>query len=255
MMLHAQRLSGDARLPWLVWLHGFLGAASDWQGVGEALPHRQLRIDLPGHGGSTSVMTSGFAHTHCLLQRTLQHNNVDNYWLVGYSLGGRLAMYHACRPTPGLRGLIIEGGHPGLLNKQERRARRLADARWATRFRREPLRTVLDDWYQQPVFATMTPAQRAALISVRLHNQPPALAAMLTATSLGRQPVLHAVLAARQVPFHCLVGEKDARFQALATLANACYHILPNAGHNAHRDNPRAFNDCLQSLLLNEENA
>lgn len=254
MTLHAERLPGNARLPWLVWLHGFLGAASDWQGIGETLPHRQLRIDLPGHGGSASVVTSGFAETHRLIQRTLQHHGVDRYWLLGYSLGGRLAMYHACRRSPGLCGLVVEGGHPGLMNTQDRRARRIADAQWAARFCHEPLRAVLNDWYQQPVFAALTLSQRAALVTARLDNHASALAAMLTATSLGRQPPLHGALSVCRLPFHYLVGEKDTRFQALARLANAHYHTIPNAGHNAHRDNPHAVNHCLRSLLLNEEN-
>ncbi|STW05654.1 2-succinyl-6-hydroxy-2, 4-cyclohexadiene-1-carboxylate synthase [Klebsiella grimontii] len=48
-----------------------------------------------------------------LVEKTLNSYNILKYWLVGYSLGGRVAMYFACQPREGLCGLVVEGGHPG----------------------------------------------------------------------------------------------------------------------------------------------
>lgn len=40
----------------------------------------------------------------------LKEYDINHYWLIGYSLGGRIAMYHACfGETSGLMGLIVEG--------------------------------------------------------------------------------------------------------------------------------------------------
>ncbi|MBE8365837.1 2-succinyl-6-hydroxy-2,4-cyclohexadiene-1-carboxylate synthase, partial [Leptospira borgpetersenii serovar Balcanica] len=112
-------------------------------------------------------------------------------------------MFHATQGnTPGLRGLVVEGGHPGLLNADERDARFVADKQWAQRFHDEPIETVLDAWYRQPVFATLTDAQRRELITLRACNAPTALATMLEATSPGRQPPLYEPLARLSVPFH-----------------------------------------------------
>ncbi|ELY2764674.1 2-succinyl-6-hydroxy-2,4-cyclohexadiene-1-carboxylate synthase [Cronobacter malonaticus] len=235
----------------VVWLHGFLGDHREWQTVASAcVEHDHLFIDLPGHGGSAPLSALDFAHVNEQLIATLNSYNILKYWLVGYSLGGRIAMFHASQGnTPGLCGLVVEGGHPGLLNADERDARFVADKKWAQRFRDEPIETVLDDWYRQPVFATLTDAQRQELITLRARNQPAALPTMLEATSLGRQPPLYEPLARLSVPFHYLCGERDAKFRALAATLNVPLHVITGAGHNAHRENPAAVARCLNAIL------
>ncbi|EKK7716669.1 2-succinyl-6-hydroxy-2,4-cyclohexadiene-1-carboxylate synthase [Cronobacter dublinensis] len=235
----------------VVWLHGFLGDRREWQTVAaDCEQYDHVFIDLPGHGGSAHCTASGFAHVSELLTATLNSYNILKYWLVGYSLGGRIAMFHATQgEARGLRGLVVEGGHPGLRDAREREARLMADQRWAQRLRAEPFATVLDDWYRQPVFATLTHMQRQALIALRLRNDPAALAAMLDATSTGRQPPLYEPLQALRVPFHYLCGERDAKFRALAATLNVPLHLITGAGHNAHRENPQATARCLNAIL------
>ena len=137
-------------------------------------------------------------------------------------------------------GVIVEGGHPGLQDAEARSARLASDRRWATRFRTEPLEKVFADWYQQPVFDSLTDAQREALITLRSQNNGATLAMMLEATSLAVQPDLRAALSARDFSFDYLYGERDEKFAALAAEVNAVRHAIPNAGHNAHRENPDA---------------
>ncbi|WP_426448256.1 2-succinyl-6-hydroxy-2,4-cyclohexadiene-1-carboxylate synthase [Siccibacter colletis] len=249
MTLHAVVKPGNPALPWIVWLHGFLGSAADWQEIAPAFNHPQLLVDLPGHGGSCGIPPANFSSTHRQLENTLLNYNILNYWLVGYSLGGRVAMSHACRQPRGLQGLIVEGSHPGLTTYRERQARRDSDARWVRRFTSEPLEYVLQDWYAQPVFASLSPARRQAFIDQRRDNHAPALATMLHATSLGRQPNLRPYLARLPVAFHFLHGAGDTRFQAIAQDIPAQRHAIPDAGHNAHRENPQAFCACLATIL------
>ncbi len=58
--------------------------------------------------------------------------NILDFWLVGYSLGGRVAMMAACQGLAGLCGVIVEGGHPGLQNAEQRAERQLPCADIAT---------------------------------------------------------------------------------------------------------------------------
>lgn len=250
MILHAQANEGQAGYPWLVFLHGFSGDCQEWQTVGETFQnYSRLYIDLPGHGGSADIRVRGFDDVSELLRNTLFSYNILNYWLVGYSLGGRVAMMAACQGMPGLCGLVVEGGHPGLQREDERIQRRLSDGRWVARFRREPLRDVFNDWYQQPVFASLSPVQRQALVALRSHNNGVTLAAMLEATSLAVQPDLRAQLTTCTFPFYYLCGERDDKFRALATEMSVPNHVIRNAGHNAHRDNPAGVVDCLAQIL------
>ena len=138
MTLNAAVESGQPGYPWLVFLHGFSGDRDEWRTVGESFPAwPRLYLDLPGHGGSADIAVDGFTGVSELLQATLNSYNILDYWLVGYSLGGRVAMNFACQPRAGLRGLIVEGGHPGLQDETSRQARRGNDSAWAERFRRE----------------------------------------------------------------------------------------------------------------------
>lgn len=250
-------LSGELRpgnqpgYPWLVWLHGFLGNRNEWAPLAQAFSDwPQLLLDLPGHADSAAVEVTDFPAMSGALQATLDHYQINDYWLVGYSLGGRIAMYHACYGhTAGLRGIAIEGGNPGLEDHAARSKRLAQDSHWAERFRQQPLATVLADWYRQPVFASLTDSQRQQLVDIRLANQPRALARMLESTSLGRQPALLARLKELDIPFYYLCGEYDAKFRAIAGELPATTLTISAAGHNAHRENPAEFVRCLHTLL------
>lgn len=252
MILHAVLREGrEAKLPSLVWLHGFLGSQQEWQTLSENFSDwPQLHIDLPGHGKSADINAESFQQVDELLRNTLLSYNILKYWLIGYSLGGRIAMFHACQgENTGLQGLIVEGSHPGLADENMRRDRRASDQRWAQRLRSEPLKDVLADWYQQPVFQSLNDEQRRELIAVRSQNNAATLAAILEATSLGNQPNMQAALQQLPQPFYYLCGERDEKFRTVAQSLGQTPHLITAAGHNAHRENPDAFTACLLNLL------
>lgn len=252
MILHAVfRPGSQPQRPCLVWLHGFLGSHQEWMPLASTFNEwPQLWVDLPGHGASCEQQVSDFASQDSVIAATLAHYHIRNYWLIGYSLGGRLAMYHATHNRClGLRGLVVEGGHPGLDNQTDRASRMQHDAQWALRFRREKLRVVLHDWYQQAIFSDLNAQQRHALVTLRSENCSGALATMLEATSLSQQPDLRAALSQLAIPFYYLCGERDSKFRALATGLGLKPEIISGVGHNAHREAPAAFSARLLTLL------
>lgn len=248
---HPQYSARQHTGPWLVWLHGLLGRGQDWLPVVELCSdYPSLLVDLPGHGQSASLSTHNFADLSHQLTQTLQANGIREYWLAGYSLGGRIAMYHACYGSHhGLQGLLVEGGNLGLESDELRRARLRQDRQWAQRFCSEPLPQVLDDWYQQDVFADLDPQQREQLVSLRANNHGPAVAAMLEATSLGHQPWLLPALRQLSCPYTYLCGERDHKFLQLARQYQLPLRTLARAGHNAHWANPDAFAAQVLSFL------
>lgn len=253
MKLNAVVKHGEPGRPWLVFLHGFAGDCREWQEVGEQFSDfSRLYLDLPGHGGSAQIVVADFSAMSALLAETLSGYNIHTFWLIGYSLGGRIALHYACQHPEGLQGLVVEGAHPGLTTDIERLPRRENDTRWAERFRHHPLTDVFHDWYQQPVFASLNDAQRCALVGIRQHNNGAALAAMLEATSLSCQPDLRAALRGLTVPFYYLCGEYDAKFRVIGEALCASCLIIAAAGHNAHREQPAAVASCLASVLQPE---
>ncbi|MGB9097843.1 2-succinyl-6-hydroxy-2,4-cyclohexadiene-1-carboxylate synthase [Erwinia sp.] len=241
--------------PVLVWLHGLLGSAKDWQPVQSLLEDwPQLAVDLPGHGGSQAQQTRDFDRLSASLNQTLRSHHLRRYWLIGYSLGGRVALFHACRHAgPELQGVIVEGAHYGLKDSTQRQQRQARDADWAGKFRSQPLAQTLDEWYRQPVFADLTDRQRAEVIKDRRSNHPEAVAAMLQATSLSQQPCLLSELLRLKVPVSYFCGERDSQFLQLAGQSSLPCTSVPAAGHNAHRENPAAFAQLLAQRLTSED--
>ncbi|PHM37542.1 2-succinyl-6-hydroxy-2,4-cyclohexadiene-1-carboxylate synthase [Xenorhabdus innexi] len=262
MKLACQTFNTDKQGPWLVWLHGLLGSGSEWQPViNDCNQYPSLVIDLPGHGNSADItLTDGFAEMNRLLGETLLACQIHDYWLLGYSLGGRIAMYHAVQAyktqakamqiaPQGLKGILVEGGNPGLLSQKERDARLLHDEHWAQRFRTEPISVVLADWYQQPVFVDLSPAQRLRLIHLRSQNRGSSIADMLENTSLGHQSCLLTELQEMTLPFIYLCGEQDQKFKQIAQQYALPLKIISQAGHNVHSSNPAGFSAAVNHFL------
>ncbi|TVU91847.1 2-succinyl-6-hydroxy-2,4-cyclohexadiene-1-carboxylate synthase [Vreelandella titanicae] len=243
----------QTQAPTLVLLHGLLGDRQDWSEVIAGLEGIHcLALDLPGHGQSQHEQVGSFEAFHHWLGDALITHGVRRYCLLGYSLGGRLALYHASLQPPGLEALWLESAHPGL-PASERPGRIAHDERWALRFEQEPLEDVLIDWYQQPVFADLTDVQRSRQMQRRLANHGPAVANMLRSTSLGHQPSLWSWLENTLLPVSYFSGQRDAKFHTLAThlatMAPRLRHIALNGGHNLHVEQPEAFSQQLNAWL------
>jgi len=239
----------------VVLLHGFLGDRREWQAVEEQLaPLRVHRIDLPGHGDARDEHINDPPGAVRWLARRIDALAVGAYRLVGYSMGGRLALMYAhaneISGAAGLQSVVVESSHPGLEDSEARAARWRVDDRWAQRFETEPLPAVLDDWYRQPVFADCDASERARLVQRRCGVDGAAVARTLRALSVSRQPALWRWLARPGVPIGFLAGRQDARYRDIAealVAGGAAVHteILPG-GHNLHRHDPSTYVAALQ---------
>ncbi len=243
--------------PTLVFLHGFLGDSHDWQVVVDRLPdYRCLMVDLPGHGKSVSQQVVSFEHTCRLICHSVTARIEPNtpVVIIGYSLGARLAMYGLSEKlftALNVVGYLFEAGHFGLQHESEKTTRLANDMNWAARFRNEPVEQVLNAWYQQAVFRSLSAGQRAALVQKRAHNQGHAVADMLLATSLAKQPYFQKALRQSDIDVHYVCGEKDHKFFELAQQSGLSFTVIKQAGHNVHQEQPLPYAQLIQSLYSN----
>jgi 2-succinyl-6-hydroxy-2,4-cyclohexadiene-1-carboxylate synthase len=230
---------GDADV---VCLHGFLGEPDDWRPLAAMLGPRYAvhALALPGHG---SPLVEDFESGVRQLANELRKR--PGAHLIGYSMGGRLALAVALQPDVTVASLTIISASPGLETDLVRAERARADDRLADDLERRGLHAFVRDWYAQPLFASLAdrPALLRDLIERRARGSAAPIAAALRALTVGRQPPLTPRLHALRVPALFIAGERDAAYRdMLARAAALCPHarmlIVPNAGHLPHLERP-----------------
>lgn len=248
--------------PILIFLHGFLGSRLDWQEVIDLIHQKNpklqcLALDLPGQGENKHFIVDNFAEMREWLKTQLPQDRP--LVLIGYSLGGRVLMDFVLKTNlPNLHAVFFEGANFGLKTEEEKIARLKNDEHWAGRFENEDLKNVLNDWYQQKVFSHLNEKARAKVIEKRLKNHPQSLAKMLSHLSLAKQDNFMSdkyqstwKSLPRDSQKFCLFGEKDSKFKALIEASGLPFIAIPNAGHNAHLENPEAFAEAILNALEN----
>ena len=121
---------------------------------------------------------------------------------------------------------------------------------WAERFFHENPDTVLEDWYQQPVFSHLNEPQRKSLIEKRKANCGANIGKMLLATSLAKQLIFERKCGQVCCHFFYFCGERDQKFRQMAEDNQLDLMIIPNAGHNAHLENPTYFAEKIENIVL-----
>ena len=243
----------------LLFLHGFMGSGRDWLETVGALPdNRCILVDLPGHGLSTGCPASLYPMPRAAraLVAVLDDAGVEQCIPVGYSMGGRLALYLALTHPDRCRVLVVESGSPGLASEQERMSRRQWDDSKAAELEQHGLDAFLENWYRQPLFHSIgrNEARFGALMDRRRHNDPAGLARSLRLMGTGSQPSLWPRLPAISLPWLAVAGELDSRYrktmQDMVSLSeNGRLVTIPDAGHNTHFENPEAFSRTLREFL------
>jgi 2-succinyl-6-hydroxy-2,4-cyclohexadiene-1-carboxylate synthase len=251
--------------PTLILLHGFTGSALSWGSLLEEFASAGLRViafDLHGHGLSEApAAPERYSMEHCQadLLAALRQLGIApaEAILLGYSLGGRIALY--CAFSGFFRALILESASPGIVDPRERAARQRQDEELAASIEREGIAAFVARWEQQPLFAShqrLPEARRAALRAQRLTNRPQGLAGSLRGVGTGVQLPLHARLPELSLPVLLICGTLDEKFCAIGKemarlLPRATLAIVPDAGHTVHLEQPARFAELVLSFCAN----
>lgn len=246
----------------VVLLHGFTGSSANWRLVMERLAgsFRVLAIDLTGHGRSdapTEIERYAMPNiANDLGQLLRQLNAIPAHWL-GYSMGGRLALYIAVNHPQWVRSLILESASPGLQDAAERAARRQQDEALANRIESEGIVSFVNQWEKIPLFASqeqLTAEARTALRAGRLANSACGLANSLRGMGTGAQPSLWERLGMIDKPTLLVAGEMDDKYVALnqqmaEVIPDATLRIANGAGHTVHLERTDEYGEWVLAFL------
>jgi len=220
-------------------IHGTLGSPADWDSLGLNLE----KVDLFQRWTKPLKLWEWAADFNASVEEG--ERNV----LMGYSLGGRLAL-HALIQNPDLwAGAVIISSHPGLKSAAERMQRIQTDKDWAHRLKTDSWENFMQAWNQQDVLLNTPQIHRdEKTIPKEVIGK-----AMLN-WSLGMQEDLQPALAELHFPILWVAGENDAKYAKIAGSIQLHHPqsqvwLCKGSGHRVPWEKPDLFKKALNDYL------
>ncbi|MBF2413645.1 2-succinyl-6-hydroxy-2,4-cyclohexadiene-1-carboxylate synthase [Listeria welshimeri] len=256
--------------PVLLMLHGFTGSNKTFQ---ESITHLEEHFsivapDLLGHGKTDSpdeIARYSIERIVEDLVTILQELKIMQCFVLGYSMGGRVATAFASAHPEMVRGLILVSSSPGLAQKDLQESRVQADNRLADMLESEGIRSFVDYWEKLALFASqevLSDELKKRIRLERLAQNPNGLAMSLRGMGTGKQPSYWNHLADFTFPVLLMTGSLDEKFEKIAQemqqlIPNSTHVTVQNAGHAVYLEQPNIFlsqlTNWLEVILKEEE--
>lgn len=262
MQLHVATLSGDGEP--LLLLHGFTGSSESWRAVAPRLPGRVVAVDLTGHGRSPAPSSIEPYKIDATVEAVLAATRgLGQAHLLGYSMGGRVALHLALAAPERFASLTLESASPGIVDAAERAARVRADEALADLLEQDGIEAFVDRWEQMPLFASqsrLSAAARARVRAGRLASDPRGLAGSLRGFGAGVPTPLQGRLGELLLPTLLIAGALDAKYVSLgqemaAAMPMARLEVVADAGHTVHLEKPDAFASLVSRFIKEDSRA
>lgn len=224
-------------------IHGFTEDDQSWQEVFAGSPLAARCHLLPGHGWTPCPPATTVRSFARELAQKLSDDGSDD--LLGYSLGGRVALRLALDHPQRVRRLVLISCRPGIADPAARAARHKRDSHLTEMLEEDGLGSFVSWWERQPTLAPGRVVPRATVEYVRarrLSQDPLALAASLRCLGQGNMEPLHERLVELTMPVLLICGQTDSAYVADMRAMHdhipaAQLEIMANCGHAVHREN------------------
>lgn len=246
-------------------LHGFTGSAASWTFLNAYLENtRLIQVSLLGHGRTDSpesVRRYAMSQQLADLVEILNQLKLHKVNILGYSMGGRIALSFAARYPDRVNKLILESTSPGLRTFKERMSRLKHDHQLAQKIRHEGLVKFVDFWESIPLFAsqkTLSAERQTELREGRLKANPLGLARSLEGIGTGSQPSVWKALKHIHFPALFICGTLDEKFCHIGKrmqqeLKGSQFIVAEHAGHTVHVEQPHFFGKIVSEFILAQD--
>jgi len=214
----------------VLFIPGFMQRGDAWRPVAELLPER-YPSRLLDHA------------EHSFEGRMAEIAGAGADFLVGYSLGGRLALRAALRSPEAYRGVVLVGATAGIEEGPMRVQRAEADEKLASWMEAMPIEDIVALWERQPLFADQAEALVEEQRPGRLSQDQRSLALLLRTAGQGVLDPVWDELHSFELPLLAIAGARDDGYSAaakrIASVApNARAAIVAEAGHAPQLQQP-----------------
>jgi 2-succinyl-6-hydroxy-2,4-cyclohexadiene-1-carboxylate synthase len=227
----------------VLFIPGFMQRGDAWRPVAELLPERYPSALLDHREHSFEGRLAEIADAAG-----------EGSVLVGYSLGGRLALRAVLRDPGRYAGLVTVGATAGIDDPALRSSRAAADDRLAAWMEAAPIEDVVSIWERQPLFADQPEVLIEEQRPGRMSHDPGELAMLLRTAGQGvLEPVWHELLTL-DLPVLAIAGARDEGYVAAARrIADVAPRgraaIVEDAGHAAHLQRPHRVAELIEEFL------
>ncbi len=243
-------------------IHGFGGSATDWERLPllSASSINSLNnfsfAKIPKHSNYRVDESMGLAKT--VVDLCEQFNRIESkeIYLMGYSMGGRLALLMAgSRLLPKLSGIILISSGLGRLSDSERALRRKRDLLHAKALIEDPL-SFWQSWYEEPIFCStksLAANDFDSLISQKLRHNSMELAKALQEFSPANHGDLTRSLPS-EMPVLFLAGSDDIKYvsegkKLVERHGLTSFVEIENASHSLLWEQPTATSEAISNWL------
>ncbi|MCH8494268.1 MAG: alpha/beta fold hydrolase [Balneolales bacterium] len=241
----------------IVYLHGFAGGADGFAHIAPHLSREVFAIDLLGHSGTDSPENPNrYALDEQLedLRLIFENLGLNQFVLLGYSMGGRLAMRYPIQNRNQISALILESSSTGIVNPAERKDRIKRDHLLASRILNDKNEFFVA-WNRLPLFSSPDDAPeepKNRLNELQLEQNPAGLANNLIGFGAGTLiPVSAKEL---DLPIMVVTGGLDHKYTEMwktecLSIKTAKHIVIEGAGHRVHLDRPDAYIQQINNFL------
>lgn len=250
----------------IVMLHGFTGSTKTWEHIASMLPqYRIIAIDCIGHGQSESpkdYTLYKMEYQLAVLEEVFKALQLTRFTLIGYSMGGRIALSYAVKYPGRVQTLILESASPGLRTEQERNVRKKADDELANKIEANGVTSFVNAWENIALFASqkrLPQRIQQAIREERLQQKEQGLANSLRGIGTGMMPQVWGKLHVLSMPVTLITGGLDTKFVDIAremtTFIQKVRHLVVNdVGHTIHVENPSEFATIVKETISSNQN-
>ncbi|MCZ6673487.1 MAG: 2-succinyl-6-hydroxy-2,4-cyclohexadiene-1-carboxylate synthase [Verrucomicrobia bacterium] len=248
--------------PTLICLHGFVGSGSDFEILADHYPDHPTLIapDFPDYAIDPEVTDDAWGTALSALKKIIEIEASDApSVLLGYSMGGRIALQFALKYPGLLKALVLVGATPGIADHTDREKRVRADEELATKVANQLIDTFLESWLNQPLLNSqkrIPEPYRSKMWNMRRKHKVQTIAQNLISLGTGSMQPAWKQLPELHLPTFLITGEEDKKFtqiaqQMMQSLPMAQHSTISESGHAACFEQPTEVAKKLNHFLQN----
>ena len=245
----------------VLFLHGFSGSSNCWKSIRKEINAPTIAMDIPGHNKSYFLnLNEDYTYKDFRTELFLILNklNVKKVHLLGYSMGGRLAISFAQKYPETVKSLILESSSLGLVSMEEKEIQTKQDNNLISKINNSMDRFV-SHWKENLLFDKQESRNLNAyneLNNNRLKHNKHQLSKSLLSFSKSNMPAFIEAFSTFDCPVFLINGKDDTKYikinrDMMKIHKKSKQFIINNSSHNVHLENTDSFIDTVNNIINN----